>query len=237
VQTWPAPRKPCTRLVGEDRMAVIAGGTSTWDTNSEKFFRPSRWACTTDMALAGAVVSKPTPKNTTSLSGFSAAICVASSGEYTIRTSPPRARTLNRSARLPGTRNMSPKEQKMTSWRPAISRARSIISSGVTHTGHPGPCTNSTASPSSWSIPLRMIECVWPPHTSMIVQVRPARLLMCSTSTRAAAGSRNSSRYFMPAPDVPRCSPTTGRPRAPRRGCRGRRTSSGCCSPIPRPAG
>ncbi len=62
-------------------MAVIAGGTSTWDTSSEKLVSPSRWACTTDIALAGAVVSKPTPKNTTFLSGFSAATRVASSGE------------------------------------------------------------------------------------------------------------------------------------------------------------
>ncbi len=47
----------------------------------EKLVRPRRWACSTDMALAGAVVSKPTPKNTTCLSGFSAAMRVASSGE------------------------------------------------------------------------------------------------------------------------------------------------------------
>ena len=80
-QTRPAARKPCPRLVGALRMAAIAGGTSTWETSIEKFVRPSRWACSTDMALAGAVVSKPTPKNTTSLSGFSAAIRVASSGE------------------------------------------------------------------------------------------------------------------------------------------------------------
>ena len=81
VHTCPAARKPCTRLVGEERMAVIAGGTSTCETSMEKFVRPRRWACSTDIALAGAVVSKPTPKNTTCLSGFSAAMRVASSGE------------------------------------------------------------------------------------------------------------------------------------------------------------
>ena len=62
-------------------MAVIAGGTRTWDTSTEKLVSPRRRACSTDMALAGAVVSKPTPKNTTCRSGLSAAIRVASSGE------------------------------------------------------------------------------------------------------------------------------------------------------------
>ena len=81
VHTWPAARKPCTRFVGELKIAVIAGGTSTWETNSEKLVSPRRLACSTDIALAGAVVSKPTPKNTTCLSGFSAATRVASSGE------------------------------------------------------------------------------------------------------------------------------------------------------------
>ena len=42
---------------------------------------PCRWASCTAIALAGAVVSKPMPKNTTCLSGFSAAIRTASSGE------------------------------------------------------------------------------------------------------------------------------------------------------------
>ena len=51
---------------------------------------------------------------------------------------------LNRSFSLPGTRNMSPNEQKITSGRPAISSALSMISSGVTQTGHPGP------GPSRW---------------------------------------------------------------------------------------
>ena len=33
VQTWPAARKPCTRLSGEERIASIAGGTSTCETS------------------------------------------------------------------------------------------------------------------------------------------------------------------------------------------------------------
>ena len=56
-----------------------------------------------------------------------------------MRTSPPRAFTLSRSVVRPGTRSMSPNEQKITSGRAAMSSAFSMISSGVTHTGQPGP--------------------------------------------------------------------------------------------------
>ena len=40
VQTCPAARKPCTRADGESMIAVIAGGTSTWETSNEKLVRP-----------------------------------------------------------------------------------------------------------------------------------------------------------------------------------------------------
>jgi hypothetical protein len=60
---------------------MIAGGTSTWDTSMEKLSRPSRRACMAAMALAGAVVSKPTAKNTTSRSGSVRATSSASIGE------------------------------------------------------------------------------------------------------------------------------------------------------------
>ena len=65
LQTCPAARKPCTRLSGASRMAVIAGGTVTWETRTLKLGTPSSRARQTAMALAGAVVSKPTAKNTT----------------------------------------------------------------------------------------------------------------------------------------------------------------------------
>ena len=48
---------------------------------------------------------------------------------------------------------MSPKEVKMTSFRAAMEWARSIISSEVTHTGQPGPCTSSTDSGIMRSMP------------------------------------------------------------------------------------
>jgi len=41
---------------------------------------------------------------------------------------------------------MSPNEQKMTSGRAAMARALSMTSSGVTHTGQPGPWIISTPS-------------------------------------------------------------------------------------------
>jgi hypothetical protein len=53
---------------------------------------------------------------------------------------------------------MSPNEQKITPGWEAISSALSIISSGVTQTGQPGPWIISIPSGSSWSIPCRMIE-------------------------------------------------------------------------------
>ena len=59
----------------------MAGGTSTCAASNEKLRSPSRFACHTDMALAGAVVSNPMPKNTTGRDGFSRASFTASMGE------------------------------------------------------------------------------------------------------------------------------------------------------------
>src|SRR6266540_2519168 len=92
---------------------------------------------------------------------------------------------------------MSPNEQKITPGRAAIARALSIISSGVTHTGQPGPWISSISGGSSWSIPLRMIECVCPPQTSMIAQGRVVIRRISSNRRAARSGSRYSSRYFM----------------------------------------
>ncbi len=81
VQTCPGPRKACTRLPGACKMAVIIGGTSTWETSRLKFLSPRFFASQTAMALGGAVVSKPMAKNTTCRLGLAAASCTASSGE------------------------------------------------------------------------------------------------------------------------------------------------------------
>ena len=89
VQTCPGPRNPRTRLPGDCSTAVIAGGTSTCDTSTEKFLTPSACARVTASALAGAVVSNPMAKKTTSRSGCAWASFTASSGAYTMRTSAP----------------------------------------------------------------------------------------------------------------------------------------------------
>jgi hypothetical protein len=137
-------------------MAAIAGGTSTWATSRAKFAMPSSLACLTAIAFAGAVVSNPTAKKTTVLSGLRRATSSASSGEYTTRTSAPAARAMNRSSLEPGTRSMSPNEHRIASGRLAIAIASSISARGVTHTGQPGPCTSSISAGSSWSMPARM---------------------------------------------------------------------------------
>jgi hypothetical protein len=62
-------------------MAAIDGGTRTCDRSIEKLRTPNRLACTSAIALAGAVVSKPIPRNTTRLSGLARASVTASSGE------------------------------------------------------------------------------------------------------------------------------------------------------------
>ena len=110
--TWPAARNAWTWLPGESRSAVIAGGTRTCDTSTLKLSIPRRAHSATAIAFAGAVVSNPTAKNTTWRSGFASAIFTASSGEYTIRTSAPRALSASRSVVDPGTRSMSPYERE-----------------------------------------------------------------------------------------------------------------------------
>jgi hypothetical protein len=65
---------------------------------------------------------------------------------------------------------MSPNEQNVTSGREAMAWARSIVSRAVTHTGQPGPCTSSSPAGKTRSMPYLTMVCVWPPHTSMMVQ-------------------------------------------------------------------
>ena len=62
-----------------------------------------------------------------------------------MRTSAPRAFAASRLASFPGTRSMSPKEQRITSGSRAIATARSMVSAGVTQTGQPGPCSKAHA--------------------------------------------------------------------------------------------
>ena len=90
--------------------ARSAGSTVLSMDQTEKFFTPASRAVRTAAAVPGAVVSKPTPRNTTSFSGFRSAMSIASIGEYTISTLAPRARRRCRLSpgTLLGTRSMSP---------------------------------------------------------------------------------------------------------------------------------
>ena len=62
-------------------MAFRGGTMVTWLEKTLKFVTPFALAWSRVSAVDGAVVSKPTAKNTTARSGFSTAICRASKGE------------------------------------------------------------------------------------------------------------------------------------------------------------
>src|SRR5579863_210193 len=113
-----------------------------------------------------------------------------------MRTSPPSAFTSNRLRAEPGTRSMSPKEQKITSGLCAIATALSISSIGVTQTGQPGPCTSVISRGNRSSRPLFTIVWVCPPQISMIVQGRVIFSRTARPSCSAAFGSRYSLRNF-----------------------------------------
>ena len=87
----------------------MAGATRTWAVSNERLARPSERTQRASRAVAGAVVSKPTAKKTTSRWGWARAMARACSGEVSRRTSAPSARRASRLvAVLPGTRSMSP---------------------------------------------------------------------------------------------------------------------------------
>ncbi len=81
VDTWPGPMKPSSRRSGDSSSARSGGTIVTWLQKHVKLRMPSAFARIRVSAVDGAVVSKPTAKNTTSRSGFSRAMRNASSGE------------------------------------------------------------------------------------------------------------------------------------------------------------
>ena len=148
--------------------ASSAGGTILWADRTEKLssFDPGR-PQTMAAAMVGAVVSNPTPRNTTCRSGFCWASATASTVEYTMRMSRPSARSRCRDEALPGTRMRSPKVATMTSFCRASSMKASISAWSVTHTGQPGPDRREMVSGSTERIPLRKMDTVWVPQTSI----------------------------------------------------------------------
>ena len=127
------------------------------------------------------------------------------------RTSPPCDLMDEQIASEPGTRSMSPKEQKITSGRRAMACALSIISSGVTQTGQPGPCTSSMPS-GSRTIDSVLHDGVGLAAADLHNDPRPglhAANLVDYYFARAAR-SRYSSRYFIAAYLQSRASSTSG---------------------------
>jgi hypothetical protein len=165
-----------------------------------KFSTPSRSASSTTAAVAGAVVSKPTPRNTTARSGSARAIDSAVRAEFTTRMSAPAARRCSSEPSRPGTLNMSPYVATIRPGRPASSMAASICRWAVTQTGQPGPLISRRFGGSSERMPLRKIDTVCVPQTSMIRTRRPIR------AQRAAISSRHSETRDADASDF-RCRP------------------------------
>ncbi len=120
------------------------------------------------MALEGAVVSKPMPRKTTFLFLFFFVISNASIVEYTILISAPLAFSLSRLEEEPGTLIRSPYVVIIISSFLESAIALSINLLLVTHTGHPGPDSNSIFSGRSDGIPNLWIDIVWPPQTSIM---------------------------------------------------------------------
>ena len=87
----------------------------------------------------------------------------------------------------------------MTFGRAAMASALSISSSGVTHTGQPGPCTSSISGGSSWSRPWRTMACVWPPQISMMTHGRVTVRCISRMAAPTSSASRYSVTYFIVA--------------------------------------
>ncbi len=81
VETWPGAMNASSRRPGESRIARSGGPIVTWLQKAEKLRTSSARARSSVSAVAGAVVSKPIAKKTTSRSGFRRASSSASSGE------------------------------------------------------------------------------------------------------------------------------------------------------------
>ena len=132
----------------------MAGGTSTCETSIEKFFSPSCRACQTAIALAGRRgLETDGEEHHLPIGVILRQLDRVQRRVDHAHVAALRLAPLSRSFCEPGTRSISPNEQKITSGRPAMAIALSIISSGVTHTGQPGPWINVISSGSISSIP------------------------------------------------------------------------------------
>ena len=202
VQTWPAARNPCTRLRGDERMApspaAPARATRARRSSSAPAFR-LRHGHRVGRRRGLESDGEKNDRAIRVLLGDLQAVQRRIDDAH-VATLPPL--TANRSRRLPGTRSMSPKEQKITSGRAAISiglvdqfqRRDADRAAGTVH--------QFDLRGSSSSMPYLTIVWVWPPQISMIVQGRVVTRWIAYLSFCAAAPSRYSSwNFMMPAPE------------------------------------
>src|SRR3990172_6816917 len=201
VVTWPGHMKPFISTPPESMRAFMAGGVSLWRLRTDRFSRPLSAAVSMVAATVGAVVSKPTAKKTTSLSGFFSAISTVPRGEYTTRMSPPRAFSSWREVSEPGTFIMSPKVAIMTSlWLTLKSIILFMSPAEVTHTGHPGPEMRRTVGGRASLMPYRAIVWVWVPQISMMLTFLKEVSRIFLRRPCAWFLALNSSMYFISAP-------------------------------------
>ena len=128
VQTWPAARKPWTRFVGATRIARIAGGTSTCETSIEKLREALALGLVDRHGVGGRGRLEADGEEDDLAAGIGA-------GERQARRAASRRRGRRRPRdlaaeagrrRCPGTRSMSPNEQRIVPGRPAIASALSM---------------------------------------------------------------------------------------------------------------
>ena len=155
VDTWPGPRNPSRRRSGDSRIALIGGTIVTWLQNTRKLRTPSlarlqqrqrrRW------------------RGRLEADGEEHHVAVRVLDRHPQRVErrvhhPHVGAARLRLEQVPvssGTRIMSPKLVKMTPGVSATAMASSIRPIGITHTGQPGPCTSSTVSGRTCSMPCR----------------------------------------------------------------------------------
>ena len=122
---------------------------------------------------------------------LASAIASASIGEYTIRTSAPRARYLRRLSPLrePGTRSKSPLLAMITPGMPLMRKSSSTAPAGVTQTGQPGPEISRIFCGSRDFRPALAMAMVWVPQISMSCTC-PRSSAMVRIFRRISPGSR-----------------------------------------------
>ena len=171
-----------------------------WTQRPRKFSSPTPRPGWMARAVAGMVVSKPTPKKTRCLSGvLPGQFHRVQGGSRPPAPRPPGPAGPPGRCGVPGTRSMSPKEIRITPGSSPRARKASRSDWSVTHTGQPGPEMSCTPGGRRDLRPKRAAAMVWVPQTSMMVAgpSKAARPQMRRTSSCTSSWSRNSSINFI----------------------------------------